>query len=261
MVSIPGGEPLLHPQIKEIVEGLIQRGKYVYICTNALILKERLGSFQPNKFLTINVHLDGQKKFHDRAVGREGVYEIAVEGIKEAIRRGFRVTTNTTLYNDADPASVRSFFDEMMALGVEGMTLSPGYCYEKAPDQTHFLGKRETTRLFADILRNRKKHWRFNQSPLFLEFLTGARNYSCTPWGMPGYSLFGWQAPCYLLQDGYFKTFEELLRQTDWNKYGPESGNPKCANCMVHSGYEASAVNDTFGSLNGFLSTLRALLR
>ena len=261
MVSIPGGEPLLHPQIKEIVEGLIQRGKFVYICTNALILKEKLDGFRPSKQLTINVHLDGQKKFHDRSVGREGVYEIAVDGIRDAVRRGFRVTTNTTLYNDADPASVRAFFDDVMALGVEGMTLSAGYGYEKASDQTHFLAKEETKKLFAEILKNRKKSWRFNQSPLFLEFLTGARDYACTPWGMPGYSLFGWQTPCYLLQEGYFKTFAELLEKTDWTKYGSESGNPKCANCMVHSGYEASAVNDTFGSFGGLLRTLRAMFQ
>jgi hopanoid biosynthesis associated radical SAM protein HpnH len=261
MVSIPGGEPLLHPQIAEIVEGLIARRKYVYLCTNALILKEKLDSFKPNKFFTINVHLDGQKKFHDRSVGREGVHDIAVEGIKEAIKRGFRVTTNTTLFNNADAASVRAFFDEMMELGVEGMTLSPGYCYEKAPDQEHFLGRSETMKLFTAILSSRKKHWRFNQSPLFLEYLMGRRTYPCTPWGMPGYSLFGWQKPCYLLQDGYFNTFSELLEQSEWDKYGTESGNPRCANCMVHSGYEASAVNDTFGSFNGFCSTIRAFIK
>jgi len=258
MVSIPGGEPLLHPQITEIVAGLIDRKKYVYLCTNALILKEKLDRFRPNKYFTINVHLDGQKKLHDRSVSREGVYDKAVEGIQEAVKRGFRVTTNTTLYNDADPLSVRAFFDDAMKLGVEGMTLSPGYCYEKAPDQQHFLDRSETKRLFYSILSDRRKHWKFNQSPLFLEFLMGLRTYACTPWGMPSYSLFGWQKPCYLLQDGYFKKFSELLEQTDWDRYGVESGNPRCANCMVHSGYEASAVNDTFGSLKGFIETIRA---
>jgi hopanoid biosynthesis associated radical SAM protein HpnH len=261
MVSIPGGEPLLHPQIAEIVSGLIRRKKYVYLCTNGLILKKKLDSFKPNKYFTINVHLDGQRKFHDRSVCREGVYDIAVEAIKEALARGFRVTTNTTLYNDSDPDSVRAFFDEMMLLGVEGMTLSPGYCYERAPDQRHFLGRIETMRLFGHILRNPSKNWKFNQSPLFLEFLTGLRNYACTPWGMPSYSLFGWQKPCYLLQDGYFETFSELLEKGDWDLYGMASGNPRCANCMVHSGYEASAVNDTFGSLSGFLHTVRAYLK
>ncbi len=261
MVSIPGGEPLLHPQIAEIVEGLIRRKKYVYLCTNGLILKEKLDRFHPSKYFTINVHLDGQKRFHDRSVNRAGVYDKAVEAIKEAIRLGFRVTTNTTLFNDADPASVRAFFDEMMELGVEGMTLSPGYSYEKAPDQQHFLSRAETKKLFAEILKNRKKKWRFNQSPLFLDFLTGQRDYPCTPWGMPSYSMFGWQKPCYLLQDGYCKTFSELLEQCEWDQYGVESGNPRCANCMVHSGFEASAVNDTFGSLKGFFDTIRAFLR
>jgi len=258
MVSLPGGEPLLHPQIAEIVDGLIRRRKYVYLCTNALILGEKLDCFRPSNYFTINVHLDGQEKFHDRSVARAGVYKIAVAAIKEAVKRGYRVTTNTTLYNDADPASVRAFFDEVMALGVEGMTLSSGYCYEKAPDQEHFLGKSETIKLFRSILENRKKHWKFNQSPLFLEFLMGMRDYACTPWGMPGYSLFGWQKPCYLLQDGYCSTFSELLEETEWSRYGAESGNPRCANCMVHSGYEASAVNDTFGSLKGFIDTLKA---
>lgn len=259
MVSLPGGEPLLHPQIAEIVQGLVERGRYVYLCTNALILKEKLRLFKPSKYFTINVHLDGQRRFHDRSVGREGVYDIAVDGIVAAIQKGFRVTTNTTLFNDADPQSVRIFFDDMMALGVEGMTLSPAYCYEKAPDQEHFLGTAETKRLFTRILSERRRNWRFNQSPLFLQFLMGRRNYPCTPWGMPSYSLFGWQKPCYLLQDGYFQTYSELLEKTDWTRYGAESGNPRCANCMVHSGYEASAVNDTFGSFRGLLDTIRAL--
>jgi hopanoid biosynthesis associated radical SAM protein HpnH len=261
MVSIPGGEPLLHPQIAEIIEGLVARRRYVYLCTNALILQDKLSLFKPSKYFTVNVHLDGQRKFHDRSVGREGVYDIAVAAVKKAVKGGFRVTTNTTLFNDADAQSVRDFFDEMMALGVEGMTLSPGYCYEKAPDQQHFLDRSQTTRLFAAILGNRKRAWKFNQSPLFLEYLMGLRDYPCTPWGMPGYSVLGWQKPCYLLQDGYFETFAELMEKTAWEKYGTGSGNPRCANCMVHSGYEASAVNDTFGSLASFWDTLRAYLR
>jgi hopanoid biosynthesis associated radical SAM protein HpnH len=258
MVSIPGGEPLLHPQIAEIVEGLVRRRKYIYLCTNALLLKEKMHLFRPNKYLTINVHLDGQAEEHDKSISREGGYESAVAGLREAIRRGFRVTTNTTLFDGANPASVRAFFDDMMRIGVEGMTISPGYSYTKAPDQEHFLGKEATRRLFHAILSDRHKQWRFNQSPLFLEFLMGLRDYACTPWGMPTYNLFGWQKPCYLLQDGYVKTFGELLQQTEWQKYGTESGNPKCADCMVHSGYEASAVRDTFGSIRGFLATVRA---
>ena len=189
------------------------------------------------------------------------VYETAVEAIREALRRGFRVTTNTTLFNTADPNSMRAFFDEMMGIGVEGMTLSPGYSYEKAPDQKHFLGADETRRLFSQILGNREKSWKFNQSPLFLEFLMGLRKYACTPWGMPSYSLFGWQTPCYLLQEGYCGSYAEMLEQTEWKNYGAESGNVRCANCMVHSGYEASAVNDTFSSPKGLFDTIRAMLK
>jgi len=260
MVSIPGGEPLLHPQIKEIVEGLIARKKYVYMCTNAILLKENLDLFTPSKYLTFSVHMDGQKEHHDFAVCRDGTYDKAVAGMREAVRRGFRVTTNTTLFEGADPVSVRAFFDEMMDLGVEGMMLSPGYQYDKAPDQEHFLGREKTKRLFTALLSNRKKRWRFNQSPLFLEFLMGKKEYECTPWGMPTYNIFGWQKPCYLLQDGYADTFQELMETTSFESYGHASGNPKCANCMVHCGFEATAVDDTFGSLAGFLRTAKATL-
>ena len=258
MVSIPGGEPLMHSEIDKIVEGLVARKKYIYLCTNALLLKEKLDLFKPSKYLTFSVHLDGQKEHHDFSVCREGGYDQAIEGIQEAVKRGFRVTTNTTLFDGADPNSVRAFFDEMMELGVEGMMLSPGYSYDKAPDQRHFLGRARTRRLFRAILSNRKKSWEFNQSKLFLEFLMGKRNYACTPWGMPTYNVFGWQKPCYLLQDGYADTFEELLDSVEWQNYGTESGNPKCANCMVHSGYEASAVDHTFSGMGGLWAAAKA---
>jgi hopanoid biosynthesis associated radical SAM protein HpnH len=260
MVSIPGGEPLLHPQIKEIVEGLVQRKKYIYLCTNALLLKEKIDLITPSKYLTFSVHMDGQKDHHDFAVCRDGTYDVATDGIKEAVKRGFRVTTNTTLFDGTDPTSVRAFFDEMMDLGVEGMMVSPGYSYDKAPDQSHFLGRAKTRKLFTKILSNRKKHWKFNQSALFLDFLMGKRQYKCTPWGMPTFNIFGWQKPCYLLQDGYADTFKELMEATAWHEYGTESGNPKCANCMVHSGYEASAVDHTFGSLGGMVATVKSML-
>src|SRR6185437_14571342 len=240
MVSIPGGEPLLHPQIGEIVAGLVERKKYIYLCTNALLLKQKIDLFQPSKYLTFSVHLDGQREHHDFSVCLEGGYDKALEGIKEALQRGFRVTTNTTLFDGADTKSVR------------------GYSYDKAPDQNHFLGRARTRRLFRAILANRKPNWRFNQSPLFLEFLMGKREYPCTAWGMPTFNIFGWQKPCYLLQDGYADTFQELLEATEWERYGTESGNPRCANCMVHSGYEASAVNHTFSSLGGLWDTVKA---
>src|ERR1700693_289788 len=259
MVSIPGGEPLIHPEIDKIVEGLVARKKYIYLCTNALLLKEKIHLFKPTKYLTFSVHLDGQKEHHDFAVCREGGYEIAVDAIREALDRGFRVTTNTTLFDGADPKSVRAFFDDMMELGIEGMMISPGYSYEKAPDQQHFLGRARTRRLFRAILSNREKDWRFNLSPLFMEFLMGKRHYACTPWGMPTYNIFGWQKPCYLLQDGYVDSFSELIETTEWERYGTESGNPRCANCMVHSGYEASAVNHAF-SIKGIFAAAKATL-
>jgi hopanoid biosynthesis associated radical SAM protein HpnH len=226
-----------------------------------LLLKEKINLFKPSKYLSFSVHVDGEREHHDFSVCREGGYDLAIEGVREALRRGFRVTTNTTLFDGTDPNSVRAFFDEMMELGVEGMMLSPGYSYDKAPDQDHFLGRDRTRRLFRAILSNRKRSWRFNQSPLFFEFLMGKREYACTPWGMPTYNMFGWQKPCYLLQDGYAETFAELMEATEWTKYGHESGNPRCANCMVHSGYEASAVDATFRSMKGMLTYAWAIVR
>jgi hopanoid biosynthesis associated radical SAM protein HpnH len=258
MVSIPGGEPLMHPEIDKIVEGLVARKKYIYLCTNALLLKEKLHLFKPSKYLSFSVHVDGQKEHHDFSVCREGGYEVALDGIRAAVDTGFRVTTNTTLFDGADPNSVRKFFDEMMEVGVESMMVSPGYSYDKAPDQKHFMGRARIRRMFRAMLSNRKKTWRFNQSPLFLEYLMGKRNYKCTPWGMPTYNIFGWQKPCYLLQDGYAESYQELMETTEWASYGTESGNPQCANCMVHCGYEPSSVDDTFGSLRGFAETVKA---
>jgi hopanoid biosynthesis associated radical SAM protein HpnH len=253
MVSIPGGEPLLHPKIVEIVNGLVARKKYVYLCTNALILKQRIADFTPSKYLSFSVHLDGQREHHDFSVCREGAWDLAVEGIKEAVRLGFRVTPNATFFEGADPNAVRAFFDEAMAMGVEGVVLSPGYSYDTAPDKNRFLTERQRTRrLFRAILSNRKKTWKFNMSPLFLEFLMGLREYECTPWGMPAYSIFGWQRPCYLQQDGYAESFRELLETTDWSRYGYASGNPKCSNCMVSCGYEQSAVLEGFTTWKGF---------
>ncbi len=263
MVSIPGGEPLMHPQIGEIVDGLIARKKYVYLCTNAILLKQKLeeGLFKPSKYLTFSVHMDGSEESHDFAVCREGVFKVAVEAIRKAVGMGFRVTTNTTLFDGFDPNEVRSFFDEMMELGVEGMMVSPGYAYPKAPDQQSFMRERnKTNEAFEQLLANRKKSWKFNQSPLFLEFLMGRRDYECTPWGNPTYNLFGWQKPCYLIQDGYVDTFEELINDTDWSNYGRESGNPNCAQCMVHCGYEPTAVNHTFSSFGGLWGTIKAML-
>lgn len=262
MVSIPGGEPLIYEHIRELVQELVKRKKYIYLCTNAILLKEKLeaGWFEPTKYLTFSVHLDGARPEHDFSVCRDGTYDKAIAGIKTAVDMGFRVTTNTTLFDGTDPNAIRGFFDEMMDVGVEGMMLSPGYAYNAAPDQSNFLGRKNTNDLFAMLLSNRKKRWRFNQSPLFLEFLMGRRTYDCTPWGNPTYSLFGWQKPCYLLSEGYVDSFDELMQNTQWDQYGYSSGNTKCSNCMVHSGYEATAVDDTFTSFGGLWGTIKAMV-
>ena len=260
IVSIAGGEPLLHPQIAEIVRGLVARGRFVYLCTNALILPEKLDELTADKHLTLSVHMDGSRSDHDLSVCREGVYDKAVAAIREALRRGFRVTTNTTLFEGANPERMRRFFDEMMDLGVEGMMVSPGYSYVKAPDQEHFLRRERSKQLFTKLFETPHRRWRFNQSPLFLQFLMGKRDFDCTPWGNPTYNIFGWQRPCYLLQDGYATTFRKLMDETDWSKYGHASGNPRCQDCMVHCGFEPTAVNATFRSARGLVATVAAMV-
>jgi hopanoid biosynthesis associated radical SAM protein HpnH len=260
VVSIPGGEPLLHPQIHEIVDGLVARRKYIYLCTNALLLEKHLDRFKPSKYLSFSIHLDGPREEHDEAVCREGTYDIALRAIEAAIARGFRVTTNSTFFSTADEGRMGEFFDRLMKLGVEGMMVSPGYPYEKAPDQEHFLHRSQTTRLFQRLLHKAKRSWRFNQSPLFLEFLRGNYELECTPWGNPTYNVFGWQKPCYLIQAGYAETFDELMNSTDWSQYGRASGNSQCEDCMVHCGYEPTAVDQTFGTLKGLLTAARVTL-
>ncbi len=245
VVVIAGGEPLLHREIDQVVAGLIARKKFVYLCTNALLLEKKIDLFKPNPFFAWTVHLDGDREDHDRSVCQGGVYERAVEAIRLAKARGFRVNINTTLFDTAEPERVARFFDTVTEMGIDGITVSPGYAYERAPDQAHFLSRRRTKELFRDIFRrDPKRRWSFNQSGLFLDFLAGNQTYRCTPWGNPTRNYFGWQRPCYLLGEGYAKTFQELMEETDWDLYG--TGNyEKCAQCMVHSGYEATAVVDS----------------
>ena len=245
VVSIAGGEPLLHKEIDAIVNGIVSRRKFVYLCTNALLMQKRLGLFRPSPYFVWSVHLDGDREMHDHSVCEEGVYARAVAAIGAAKARGFRVNINCTLFNDADPERVARFFDAAGALGIDGITVSPGYAYERAPDQAHFLTRTRTKQLFRDIFRRGRgaRAWSFSQSSLFLDFLAGNQEYRCTPWGNPTRNVFGWQRPCYLLGEGYARTFRELMEETDWDAYG--TGHyEKCANCMVHSGYEASAVQD-----------------
>ena len=248
VVAIAGGEPLLHKEMPEIVARILERKKFVYLCTNALLLEKKMGDYKPDPYFSWDVHLDGDKAMHDKAVSQDGVYDKAVAAIKEAKRRGFRLSINCTLFDGAEAPRVAKFFDEVMALGVDGIMTSPGYAYERAPDQAHFLSRQKTKQLFRDILTyGRGKKWRFTQSPLFMSFLAGNEDYRCTPWGKPTRNVFGWQRPCYLLGEGYAKSFTELMESTDWDKYG--TGNyEKCADCMVHSGYESTAVMDAVKS-------------
>jgi hopanoid biosynthesis associated radical SAM protein HpnH len=246
VVSIAGGEPLLHREMPEIVRGFLKRKKIVILCTNALLLAKKIDQYEPHKDFNWSVHLDGDREMHDVSVCQEGVYDRAVEVIAMAKAKGFRVSINCTLFNTAEPERVARFFDEMKRIGLDGITVSPGYAYERAPDQQHFLDRKKTKDLFRGILSRGKggKSWPFTQSALFLDFLAGNQTYRCTPWGNPTRNVFGWQRPCYLLGEGYAKTFKELMEETDWDSYGV--GNyEKCANCMVHSGFEASAVVDS----------------
>jgi hopanoid biosynthesis associated radical SAM protein HpnH len=243
IVVLAGGEPLLHRDIDKIAAGIAAKKKFVYLCTNALLLEKKIDQFVPNRYFAWTIHLDGDREEHDRSVCQDGVYDRAVAAIVLAKTRGFRVNINATLFDTAEPGRAARFFDAVSELGVDGITVSPGYAYERAPDQDHFLNRRRTKELFRGIFARRSGRWSFNQSALFLDFLAGNQPYRCTPWGNPTRNFFGWQRPCYLLGEGYAKTFRELMEETDWEAYG--TGNyEKCADCMVHSGYEATAVVD-----------------
>ena len=258
MCSIAGGEPLLHPDIVRMVEALVERKIFVYLCTNAVLLQRRLADFTPSPYFSWVVHVDGLRERHDAAVDREGVFDTVVEAIREAKRRGFRVTTNSTFFNTDSAKTVRDVLDFLNDdLEVDAMMISPAYAYEKAPDQDHFLGVRETQRLFRDAFgEGRRRKWRLNHTPLFLDFLEGRIDFECTAWAIPSYSVLGWQRPCYLMSDGYVSSYRELVETTDWSAYG-RGRDPRCANCMAHCGYEPTAVVATTHSLR---ESLRALV-
>ncbi len=258
MVSIAGGEPLLHPEIDKMTQALLDRGRFVYLCTNALLLERKLDRFTPHPRFSWVVHIDGLQERHDDSVSRRGTFDKAVAAIKVAKDKGFKVTTNTTFFSTDSPKTVREVLDFLNDdLKVDKLMISPGYAYEKAPDQVHFLSPRRSTDLFKEAFADgRRKKWRFNHSPLFLDFLEGKVDFECTPWGIPSYSVFGWQRPCYLMADGYCETYKELIDTTDWSKYG-RGKDPRCANCMAHCGYEPSAVLATTKSLK---QSLRAAL-
>lgn len=261
VVSIAGGEPLLHKEMPQIVEGIVARGKFVYLCTNALLMEKKLSQYKPSIYFTWSVHLDGDKEMHDASVCQPGTYDRAISAIKKAKDLGFRVNINCTLFNNAQAERVAPFFDLMQEMGVDGITVSPGYAYERAPDQQHFLHRDRTKQLFREIFRRGRggRQWSFSQSTLFLDFLAGNQDYKCTPWGNPTRTIFGWQKPCYLVGEGYVDTFKELMEGTDWDAYG--TGNyEKCADCMVHCGYEASAVKDAISNpLKALVVSLRGV--
>ncbi|WP_214109853.1 adenosyl-hopene transferase HpnH [Acrocarpospora catenulata] len=259
MVSIAGGEPLIHPQIAEIVKELVARRKYVYLCTNALLIPKKIDQFRPSRYFAWTVHIDGLRERHDRSVQKKGVFDEAVAAIRECRRRGFRVTTNTTFFSTDTPQTVidvLNFLNDDLA--VDQMMISPAYAYEKAPDQDHFLGVRQIRDLFRQAFANgNRRRWRFNHSPLFLDFLEGKVDFPCTAWAIPSYSVFGWQRPCYLMSDGYAQTYRELVEETDWDSYG-RGRDERCANCMAHCGYEPTAVFATLGSLKESLRAARS---
>jgi len=251
IVSIPGGEPLIHKEMPQIIAGIVARKKFVYLCTNAILLAKHIDEYQPSPYLTFSIHLDGNRQRHDESVCQEGVYDKAVDAIRLARKKGFRVTINCTLFNGENPQEVAEFFDEAMTLGIEGITVSPGYSYSHAPRQDVFLGRAASKQLFREIFRRRPARrsgtsWSLNHSGLFLDFLAGNQSYQCTPWSNPTYNVFGWQRPCYLLSDeGYAPSFKSLMEDTDWDKYGVGK-NPRCDNCMAHCGFEGTAVDDAF---------------
>lgn len=265
IVTVAGGEPLIHNEIDQIIDGLIAKKKFVYLCTNAILLEKHLHRLKPSSYLTLSIHLDGLKEEHDQLVCRDGIFDVAVRAIQTAKARGFRVTTNTTVFEGEDPGRLHRFFDFVTTLKVDGMMISPGYSYAWAPDQDHFLKKERTRELFRKIfapMKDRKnpRNWNFNHSPFYLEFLEGERNYDCTPWGNPNYSVLGWQKPCYLLNDGYAQSFQELIDTTEWDQYGHKSGNPKCQDCMVHCGFEPTAVTDATSSIRNTIRSVQGLL-
>lgn len=259
MVSIPGGEPLIHKDMPRIVEGLIARKKYIYLCTNALLLKKRIDDYKPSPYLTFSIHLDGMQKQHDASVCQEGVFDRAVEAIKLALGKGFRVTVNCTLFQGETAPEVAEFLDYVTELGVEGVTIAPGFSYEHAPRQDVFIKGTDVKELFRGIFRiGKNRKWKLNHSSLYLDFLAGNQSYNCTPWGNPTRNVFGWQKPCYLLADeGYAESFQALLTETPWDKYGSVK-NPKCAGCMAHCGYEATAVEDMLANpLKALLTSMK----
>lgn len=249
IVSIAGGEPLVHKEMPEMVDAITGLKKFVYLCTNAILLPKKIKDYRPSPYLTFSIHLDGNRERHDTSVCQSGVYDKAIAAIRLAREKGFRVNINYTLFQDEQADEIGEFLDDITAMDVEGITMSPGFSYEYAPRQDVFLSRRRSKQLFREVFslaRRRERQWSFNHSTLYLDFLAGNQRYQCTPWSNPTYNNLGWQRPCYLLVDeGYATSFRELMDETSWEDYG-YGRNKKCQNCMAHCGYEGTAVDDTF---------------
>lgn len=251
VVSICGGEPLLYPQIEELVEKLLAQKRVVYLCTNGQLLNKKLDLFKPHPFFNINIHLDGVKKTHDLIVEKDGAYDKAVQGIREALAKGFTVCTNTTIYKQTDVEDTKKFIKELDELGVKGILIAPAYGYEDVDDQSIFLSRTEIIEKFKALrdVCNGKKIW---STPLYLDFLEGKREFSCTPWGNVTYNIKGWKAPCYLITDKHYDSYQNFINSVDWNRYGP-GRDKRCEHCMVHCGFEATAALETSKSLKSAL--------
>lgn len=262
VVSIAGGEPLIHPEIVDVVKGLINQDRYVYLCTNAILLDKYFDQLPVDPRLTLSIHLDGGQEHHDHICQEEGVYDKAINAIREAKRRGFRVTTNTTFFDGVTVDEAESFLDHLRPLNLDGMTVASAFQYLAAPDQDHFSGRKKTMEFFNQLLAKNTegKRWNFNHSPFYLDFLKGERDYDCTPWGNPCYSVLGWQQPCYLLDEGYVQSFDDLMEKTDWEKYGHRN-HPKCRDCTAHCGYEATAVQDSTSGIGNMVTSAKAVFQ
>lgn len=257
IVSICGGEPLIYPEIGRLVKEILRKRKHIYLCTNGMFIKKKLGEFRPTTRFFFNVHLDGMEKTHDRAVEREGVFKAAVEGIKLAKKAGFLVCTNTTIFRETDLGEIDELFSYLTRIGVDGFLLSPAYGYA-AVQQTNpeaaseiFLTRQQIQAKFQEATKLFAKY-RLMSSPVYLEFLSGKRDLSCTAWGNPTRNIKGWKGPCYLITDQHHATFRDLMDRTPWEKYGP-GNDPRCEHCMVHCGFEPTAALGVNGKLGDSL--------
>lgn len=251
VVSICGGEPLIYPQIKELVEKTVEKKRVTYLCTNGTLLDKKLSLFRPNKYFNLNIHIDGMEKTHDMIVEKPGTFKKIIENIKLAKKAGFTVCTNTTVYKETEVSEIRELFELLTTLKVDGFLISPGFDYKEVEDQSVFLKRAEIQRKFREIMSFSKKY-KLWSTPLFLEFCAGLREYKCTPWGNVTYNVKGWKAPCYLITDKHYTDYKDFISSVDWNHFVQGKDN-RCRNCMCHCGFEATAALEVSGSLKDTL--------